>query len=134
MSFRKSFSGFRKKVKDKLSKIGGKIEEIRANPSDDGFRRASLSLQSEPGIIVEDESEGDPEASRARGGPRPGRSLFVSRSAAEIGHGQAASGSSRKKRIAGGEQTERADLHQPDVEKETTPAPFIFRARGSESM
>ena len=153
MSFRKSISGFRKKVKDKLSKIGGKPEEIRANTGGDGLYRPASSSQSEPAIVVEDESKGDPKAGGGRGGPRPGGSLPISRSAVEIGHTQGESddkagrkglhprshvqvesGSSREASVVGGKEAGQADPHPSDTGKKTTPVLSIFRAEGSESM
>lgn len=157
MSFRKSFSGFRKKAKDKLSKIGGRTEEIQASTGGDGLYHPASSSQSEPAIVVEDEFKGDPEADGGVGDPRPGGSLTVKRSAVEIGHAQGKnddkadggeagqkvpyshsymqveSVSSREKRIFGGEWAEQADPPQSDMEKETTPAPSTFRAVESES-
>ena len=158
MSLRQSFSRFREKVKDRLSKIRGKTEEIRANVGGDGLCHPTSYSQSEPVTVVEDESKGDPEAGGGRGGPRPGDSLSVSRSTAEIGHTQgesddkadgggvgqkglyphsyvqAESGSSRGKAIVGGEQAGRTDLPWSDIEEETTPAISVFRAGESESM
>ena len=158
MSLRKSFSGFRKKAKDRLSKIGGRTEEIRVNAGGDGLYHPASSSQSEPAIVVEDGFKGDPEADEGVSNPRPGGSLSVSQSTVERGHSQgknddevdgggagqkalyphsymqAESGSSREKRTVGGKQTERADLPRSDVERETTPAPSIFRAGESESM
>ena len=161
MSLRKSFSGFRKKAKDKLSKIGGRTEEIRADAGDrdSGLYRPASRSQSEPAIVVEDEFKGDPEAGGGGGDSGPGGSLVVSRSAAEIGpvqggsddkpsgeetcqqglhpHSdvQAESGSSHEERIVGGEhEAGRADLPQPGAKKETTPTTSIPRAGASEGM
>ena len=157
MSLRKAFSGFRKKAKDKLSKIGGRTEEIRANTGGDGLFRPASSSQSEPAIVVEDESKGDPEAG-GRGDPRPGGSLPVSQSAVEIGHDQGESDdkadgggagqkglhphsyvqveseSSREGSVVGGKEAGQADPPLSDTEKKTTPGPSILRAGGSESM
>jgi hypothetical protein len=47
MSFRKSLSGFRKKAKEKLSKIGDKKDEQPAGVSSEGFDHSSISLQSD---------------------------------------------------------------------------------------
>ena len=158
MSFRKSISGFRKKVKDKLSNIGGKPEEIRANTGGDGLDRLASSSQSEPVIVVEDGSKGDPEAGGGRGGPRPGDSLPVSQSAVEVGHAQGESddetdgggvgqkalhpdsyvqvesGSSREGSVVGGKGAGQADPPPSDTEKKMTPVHSILRAEGSESM
>ena len=156
MSFRKTFSGFRKKAKDKLSKIGGRTEEIQANAGGDGLYHPVLSSRSEPAIVVEDELEGDPEDGGGRGDPQPGGSLSVSLSAVEIGdtqgesdhkadgggtceeglhphsYVQAESESSREKGIVCGERAGRADIPQSDTEKETTSAPSVFRVGESE--
>ena len=158
MSFRKSFSGFRKKAKDKLSKIGGGTGEIRANAGDDGLHRPASSTQSEPAIVAQDEFKGDPKAGGGRGDPRPDGSPLVSRSAVEIGPTQGGSDdepgggethreglhphsylraggrSSREERVVGGEQAGRADLPQSDIEKGATPVPPTFRAGEPESM
>ena len=158
MSFRKSFSGFRKKAKDKLSKIGGRTEKIRANTGDDDLYRPASSSQSEPVIVVEDESKGDPDAGGGRGDPRPGGSLPVSRSAVEIGHAQGEidgkvdgggvgqkglhphfyvqveSGSGHEGSVVGGKEAGQADPPPSDTKKKRTLFPSIFRAGGSKSM
>ena len=155
MSFRKSISGFRKKVKDKLSKIGGRTGETRANAGDDGLYRPASSTQSEPAIVVEDEWKEDPRAGGGRSDPRPGGSLSVSRSAVEIGHAQGKSddkadgggageealhphsyvqGESRSSREKSVLEPDQANPLRLDTDNETTPAPSSFRARGSGSM
>ena len=45
MSFRQTLSGFRKKAKEKLSKIGSKRDEQPAGDGSGGFDRSSSSLQ-----------------------------------------------------------------------------------------
>jgi hypothetical protein len=158
MSLRKSFSGFRKKVKDKLSKIGGKTKEIRANTGGDGLDGPASSSQSEPATVVKAKSKGDSEAGGGIGDPWPGGSLSVSQSAVEIGHAQGESddkadgggagqkglhphsyvqvesGSSREGSVVGGKEAGQADPPRSDTEKETTPVPSVFRAGGSEGM
>ena len=47
MSFRESLSGFRKKAKEKLSKIGEKRDERPAGVGSEGFDRSSLAPQSD---------------------------------------------------------------------------------------
>jgi len=47
MSFRESLSGFRKKAKEKLSKIGEKRDERPAAAGSEGFNPSSLSSQSD---------------------------------------------------------------------------------------
>ena len=160
MSFRKSFSGFRKKVKDKLSKIGDKTGEIEASAGDEGFYHSAPPPQSEPGVIAEGESsEGDIEVELGKDDPQPGNSRSVSRSAVGIGHGQEGSddkvsgrktgrgrlrlhplvqtesGSSQGRRDVDGKQA--ADQADPspqlDIENKTTPTPSISRDGESES-
>ena len=88
MSFRKSFSGFRKKVKDKLSCIGDKT----ANPGGGGFDHPTLSLQSEPGVIVGGEFRGgNIKVSVGKDDPRPEDLQSASRSVVGVGYGQGAS-------------------------------------------
>ena len=90
MSFRQSISGFQKKAKDKLSKIGHKLER-GANVGDEEFARSALSLQSEPGIIVEGESRGDIIVGKGKDNPQSDDSRSVSRSVVRIGHSQGGS-------------------------------------------
>ena len=158
MSFRKTFSGFRKKAKDKLSKIGGKTKEIRANTGGDGLYLPASPSQSDPAIVFEDGSKGDPEAGGGIADPRPGGSLSVSQSAVEIGHGQGESddkvdgggvgqmglhprsylqvesGSGREGSVVGGKEAGKANPPPSDTEKKTTSALSIFQAGESESM
>ena len=155
MSSRKSFSGFRKKAKDKLSKIGGRMKEIQASVGGDDLYRLASSSQSEPAVVIEDESKGDPKVSGGRGDPQPDDSLLASRSAVEIGHTQgecddkvdgggpgqealhphsyvqAESGSNRERSIS---EPGQINPFQSDTDNEPTPAPPISPARGSESM
>ena len=91
MSLRQSFSGFRKKVKDKLSKIGD-TESKRTNSGGEGFNRSALSFQSEPGIVVEGEFRGeDIEVNAGKNDPQSDGSPSTSRSAVGTGHGQGGS-------------------------------------------
>ena len=154
MSFRKSFSGFRKKVKDKLSKIGGKAEG-QANVGGGGFNNPALILQSEPAIAVESEfGEGSATVVTGKGEPRPDGSLSVSRSAVDVGHNlgvsgdrratgqrslhsythaQTESGPSQERRDVGRKEAERADPPpQSDVDNRS-PAPSILQGGKSES-
>ena len=154
MSFRKSFSGVRKKVKDKLSKIVHGPEK-GANAGGDGSNRSALSLQSEPGIVVDGEfRRGDIKVSAEKDDPQPDDSRSVSRSALGVResddkagggetskkrlhlrpHVQAESGSSQGRRGVDGKQADRADSPpQSDIRNKPTPAPSISRARGGES-
>jgi len=52
MSLQQSFSGLRKNVKDKLSKIGDKMGKEQPDVVGEGFEHPSLSLQSEPAIVM----------------------------------------------------------------------------------
>ena len=154
MSFRKSFSGVRKKVKDKLSKIVHGPEK-GANAGGEGSYRSALSLQSEPGIVVDGEFRGgDIKVSAGKEDPQPDGSRSVSRSALGVGesddkagggetsqkrihlhpHIQAESGSSQGRRSVDGKQADKADPPpQPDIGNKTTPAPSISRGGESES-
>ena len=86
MSFRQTLSGFRKKAKDKLSKIGKGPERGSTDAGSEGYDRSTLSSQSEPGIIVGGESRGgDIKLSGGKDDPRPDDSRSVSRSAVGIG-------------------------------------------------
>ena len=114
MSFRKSFSGFRKKVKDKLSRIGDKTARGQADPGGEGSDHPTLSLQSEPGVIVGGEFRGgDVKVSAGKDDPRPDDLHSVSRSAVGVGRGQGATDDK-----ASGE-TSQKDLHpHPHVQTE----------------
>ena len=93
MSFRKSFSGFRKKVKDKLLCIGDKTTEGQANPGGGGFDHPTLSLQSEPGVIVGGEFRGrNIKVSIGEDDPQPGDLPSASQSVVGVRYGQGASG------------------------------------------
>jgi len=155
MSFRQSLSRFRKKAKDKLSKIVDGPE--RGVNIGEGFYRSGVSSQSEP-CIVEGELREDPGISGGKDDPRPGNSLPISRSAVEIGDGQGGSDnktsggeighkhlhphshvrieseSSLEKRDVDGKRASRADLPpQSDIGNESTPTPSISRGGESES-
>ena len=88
MSLQKSFSRLRKKAKDKLSRIIDKTEKRRANVGDEEFNRSALSLQSEPGIVAEDELTGGIEVGVEQENLQPSDSQFVSHSAVEVGRDQ----------------------------------------------
>ena len=150
MSFRKSFSGFRKKVKDKLSCIGDKTTEGQANPGGEGFDHPTLSLQSEPGVIVGGEfrGAGNIKVSVGQDDPRPDDLQSASRSVVGVEYSQGASdnkpGKGTKQRdLRGGSIREtrdfdgkRADQGDPppksDVGKKT-PALSTSRAEEPES-
>ena len=83
MSFRQSFSRFRKKAKDKASNIGNRIKQ-RACVSSEGLDHSTLSLQSEPAIVVEGGLGRGTGLSEGSGGLQPGDYLSVSQSMAEL--------------------------------------------------
>ena len=91
MSLQQSVSGFRKKVKDKLSRIGHKTGKARPNVVGEGFDHSTLSLQSEPAIAVEGELGGDIEVGAGTDDPGPDDSRPVSQPAVGIGHSQGVS-------------------------------------------
>ena len=106
MSFRKSFSGFRKKVKDKLSCIGDKTTEGQANPGGGGFDHPTLSLQSEPGVVLGGEFRGgNIKVSVGKDDPRPDDLPSASRSVVGVEYGPGASGD----KTSG--ETSQKDLH-----------------------
>jgi len=83
MSFRQSFSRFRKKAKDKLSNIRNSTKSRGTSVSGEGLDHSSLSLQSEPAIVVGGQPGGDTGVGVGNDGPRPEDSPPVSRSMAE---------------------------------------------------
>ena len=156
MSFRQSFSRFRKKAEDKLSRIVHKPERGGTNVGG-GFYHSGLSSQSEPGIAGGGLG-GDIRVGGGKDDPRPDESLPVSRSAVEIGddqggsddktsggeigqkylhphpHVQAESRSSQERRDVDGKRTGRADLPpQSGIGNESTPTPSISRGGESKS-
>ena len=52
MSFRQSFSRFRKKAKDKLSNIRNSTKDQGTSAGGEGLDHSNLSLQSEPAVAV----------------------------------------------------------------------------------
>ena len=157
MSLRQSLSGFRKKVKEKLSKIGDGADKRRADVGGEGFNRSALSFQSEPSIMVGGEFGGDIEVGAGKDDPRPDDSWSFSRSAVGIGHGQGGdddsaggeinqqhlhprphlqteSGSSRERTGSDGNGAGRANLPpQSDVGNAATPIPPISQDGETES-
>ena len=155
MSFRKSFSGFKKKAKDKLSKIVHRPERGGANAGGDGSYRSALSSQSEPGSVVEgDLGGGGIKVGAEKDDPQPDDSRSVSRSALGVGesddkagagetsqkrlhlrpHVQAESGSSQGRRGVDGQQADRADPPpQSNIRNKTMSILAIFRGGKSES-
>lgn len=153
MSFQQSFSRFRKKAKNKLSKIGRKSDKTPANVGSEGLDDSSLSLPSEPAIVVEDERRGDTSNGEGEGDPQlnDSRSILQSSAEREPGgsgdyanrgegdqedlppqtHLQAGRGSTRE-----GKKVDRKgagqDPSESDVEKRT-PTPPISHAGGSGS-
>ena len=110
MSLRQSFSGFRKKVKEKLSKIGDGTDKRRVNVGGEGFNHSALSLQSEPGVVV------GGEFGVGKDDLRPDDSRSVSQSVVGTGLGQGGSDD-----MAGGEINQQ-HLH---------PRPYVQTGSGS---
>jgi len=158
MSFRQSFSRFRKKAKDKLSNIGNSKKGRRTGVSDEGLDHSSLSLQPEPAIVTESELRGDADVGVESDDPRPEDSLSVSQSIVELGrepggsgdytdrrergqsgshphtHVQAGRGPSRERRAADEKRANQVDPPQSESDAEKrTPTPSISRGGGSES-
>lgn len=106
MSLQQSFSRFRKKAKDKLPQIGKKGGESRTDIGHEGANLSTLSLQSEPAIVVESELGGDASVGVGNSDPLPDGSPSFSRSAVEIACSQG--GSSIK---ADEGETSQKDLH-----------------------
>ena len=122
MSFRESFSRFRKRVKDELSKIGDGSERRRADFGGEGFHRSALSSQSEPGVVGHDQG-GDDKAS----GGETGQSHLHPHPCIQV-----ESGSGQKRSDANGKQANPAyPSLQSDVGSMIAPGPSI--SRGGES-
>ena len=83
MSFRQSFSRFRKKAKDKASNIRNRIKQ-RTCVGGEGLDHSTLSLQSEPAIVVEGELGGGTGVGVGSEGLQLGDSLPVSQSMTEL--------------------------------------------------
>ena len=88
MSFRQSISEFGKRAKEKakgkLSKIGNSTKGRGTSVGGEGLDHSSLSLQSEPAVVVGGELRGDAGAGVGTDDPQPNDSLPVSRSMAEL--------------------------------------------------
>jgi hypothetical protein len=84
MSFRQSFSRFRKKAKDKLSNTGSSKKGEKANTGGERFDRPTLFSQSEPAIVVENELEEDIRVRVGKDDSRPGNSLSISQPMTEL--------------------------------------------------
>jgi len=91
MSLQQSFSRFRKKAKDKLSKIGDRVKRQEGNPGGEGSDLSAVSSQSGPAIVVGDELGGDVRVCTEVEDPQPVDSRSASHSAVEIGHDQGGS-------------------------------------------
>jgi len=144
MSFRKSISRFGKRMKDRLG-IGDKREGRAASVGGEGSDRPSLSLRSEPGIVLRGEVRG--EDTRAGGRednpvPRPGDSGSIA-----TGHdpgrsdGHADEGETDQKRLhvevegtSGQERTDQADTPPRSDVRNRAPTPPISRGGESEGM
>lgn len=153
MSFKQSFSGFRKKAKDKLLKMGRKPDQTPSGAGGEGLGHSSLSLPSESAIVVEGERRGGTSVGEGEGDPQLDDSRSVSQSLArrELGGsddddnrpegdqeglrphthlqaGREASREGKKVDVKGVDQ----DPSKSGVEK-TTPAPSVSHAGGSGS-
>ena len=138
---RQTFSGFRKKAKDKLSKLGDKLEGRRTYVDEEDRHRPASPLQSEPSGLREDVGIGAGKSDPRQDNPPP-----VSGSAVEIGqdhggsndganageigqgrllpdsHAQTESGPSREGEDVGGESTGQTRPHpESDVGNMATP-------------
>ena len=158
MSLRQSFSGFRKKVKDKVSNIGNKTKKQGTGVGGEGLDHSTLSLRSEPAVVMEGELGGDTEVGVGKGNLRRDDLRFYSQSAVEMGHGQggsddkagrgdtnqnrlhlhphvqAESGSSQPRTDVDGKQADQVDPPpQSDIWNKTTLAPPISRGGESKS-
>ena len=132
-----------------MSKIGKGPERGSTDADSEGFDRSTLSSQSEPGIVVGDESRGgEMKVGGGKDDPRPDDSQPVPRSAVGIGHDQGESddkasggetsqkdlhpdphvhpdnGSSREMRDVDGRRVEEAGLSPRSDIGNTTPTPF----------
>jgi len=159
MSFRQSFSRFRKKAKDKLSNFKDSTKGRGTSVGDEGLGHSGLSLQSEPAIVVEGELGEDAGVGAGSEGSRPGDSLPVSLSMAELereprgsddytaqhehgqkglhpqAHEQAGRRSSQERGDVDGKRVDRADppRSESDIERRT-PTPSILQDGEPESM
>ena len=126
MSFRKSFSGFRKKVKDKLSIFGDETGEGQVNAGDEELDHPTLSA----GVVVGGEFGGDIIVGVGKDELRPSDSLPVSQSAVGLGHDQG--GSDDKSR--GDVGRNRVD-HPPhsDAGNVTTTTPSVSQVKEPKS-
>ena len=158
MSFRQTLSGFRKKVKEKLSKIGDRLERRGADVGGDGLYRSPLSAQSEPGIVEGQFRGGDIKVSVGKDDPQPGGSQSISRRSMvgtgrdlggsdDTAHGgksgqkflhpdppvQGESGSSGERRDVDGERVDQPDPPSQSDIGNRTPTPSVSQGRESES-
>ena len=144
-------------MKDKLSCIGDKTAEGQANPGGGGFDHRTLSLQSEPGVIVEGEFRGgNNKVSVGEDDPRPGDLQSASRSVVGVEYGpgagddktsgeasqkdlhphprvQTKGGSIRETRDVDGKGTDQDDLPPRSDVGNKTPGLFTPRVEGPES-
>jgi len=152
MSLRQSFSGFRKKVKVKLSKIGNRTGR-RGTDVGGESAHSSPPLQSGPAIVAESEARGDIRVGIGEDDPQPEDSQSISRSIIEreCEPGGSDSHANRREDIQGGlhphknVQAGHGDIDerkggqvdpprsQSDIKDGTTPTPSISQGGGSES-
>ena len=83
MSFKRSSSEFRKKARDKLSKIGDSAGKRQVNAGGEGLDRSSLSLQPGPVTVTKDDLRKGTRIDVGKGDPRPDNSRSGSQSLVE---------------------------------------------------
>ena len=145
---RQTFSGVRKKAKDKLSKLGDKLGGSQTNVDDQEHHRPASSSQSEPGIVAGGRVGEEISIGAEKSDPQPDNPLPASQSAVEKGHdyggsddkanageidqrdlrphspAQTESGPSQEGMYVSGENTSQAHLDpEPDVGSIVTPLP-----------
>jgi len=144
MSLRKSLSRFRDKMKDKL-RIGDRREGRAASVGGEGLDRPSLSLRSEPNIVMGGEVSGeDSEAGGVEDSlvPQPGVSGSITRGR-DTGRSDdhTDEGETDQKRLhvevegtSGQERTDQADTPPRSDVRNRAPTPPISRGGESEGM
>ena len=138
MSLRQSLSRFWNKAKEKLSPIFNRTKRQKVSVGGGGFNNSTLSLQSEPGIVVGGEFGGvDIKISTGKNDPRPENPPPMSRSAVEIGHDQGGSGSGQAREDPdrkGADRADTPDTLQSDIGNVAIPIPSISRGGEAEGM
>ena len=148
MSLRQSFSGFRKKVKVKLSKIGNRTGR-RGTDVGGESDHSNPPLQSGPAVVAESEARRDIRVGTGEDDPQPEDSQSILQSIIEPGGSN--SYAARREDSQGGlhphtnVQAGHGDIDerkagqvdparsQSDIRNGTTPAPSVSRGGGPES-